>query len=51
LIAASRRLASARSRCGSAHAIRTGRRGRVYFDAEPVVWAASRRTSEVVMPV
>jgi hypothetical protein len=51
LITASRRLARERSRCGSAQAILTGRRGRVYFDAEPALWAASRRTSDVVMPV
>ena len=51
LIAASRRLAPARSRWGSTHAIFTGRRGRVYFDAEPALWAASRRTSDVVIPV
>ncbi len=51
LIAASRRLARARSACGSAQAIRTGRRARVYFDADPALWAASRRGSELVMPV
>jgi hypothetical protein len=50
-MAASRRLACERSRCASTHAIRTGRRGRVYFDADPALWAASRRASELVMPV
>jgi hypothetical protein len=50
LIAASRRLASARSGHGSAQASRTGRRARVYFDADPALWAASRRGSEVVIP-
>jgi hypothetical protein len=51
LIVASRRLARARSGCGSAQAIRTGRRARVYFDADPALWAASRRARELVMPV
>ena len=37
LIAASRRLAPERSRAGSNDAIRTGRRTRVYFDADPGV--------------
>jgi hypothetical protein len=51
LIAASRRLAWERSRHGSSHASRTGRRARVYFDADPASWAASRRASALVMPV
>ena len=51
LTAASRRLARARSRQSSAHTSRAGSRARVYFDAEPALWAASRRTSELVMPV
>jgi hypothetical protein len=51
LTAASRRLACERSRHGSTHVSRTGRRARVYFDADPASWAASRRVSELVMPV
>ena len=51
LSAASRRLACERSRHGSAQASRTGRRARVYFDAVPSLWAARRRSSEVVIPV
>jgi hypothetical protein len=51
LIAASRRLAPERSRAGSNHTIRTGRRTRVYFDADPALWASSRRSSAVVIPV
>jgi hypothetical protein len=50
LTAASRRLAAARSRQGSTHTTRTGRRERVYFDAAPALWAASRRGKLVVMP-
>jgi hypothetical protein len=50
LIVASRRLAAARSAHGSAHTSRTGRRARVYFEAAPALWAASRRSSIVVMP-
>ena len=51
LTAASRRLASERSRQGSAQARLTGRRARVYFDAEPALCVARRRSSDVVMPV
>ena len=50
LTAASRRLAVARSRQDSTHTSRTGRRARVYFDAEPALWAVSRRSSAVVIP-
>ena len=50
LTAASRRLASERSRQGSSHANRTGRRARVYFDADPASCAANRRSSALVMP-
>jgi hypothetical protein len=49
-MAASRRLAAERSRHGSAHSSRTGRRARVYFEAAPALWAASRRSSAVVIP-
>ena len=28
----------------------TGRRARVYFDADPALWAATRRSREFVMP-
>ena len=49
-MAASRRLADERSRNGWAHTSRTGRRARVYFEAAPALWAASRRTSAVVIP-
>jgi hypothetical protein len=51
LTAASRRQASERSRQGSAQARLTGRRARVYFDAEPALCVARRRSSDVVMPV
>jgi hypothetical protein len=51
LSVASRRLAWDRSRQASVHASRTGRRVRVYFDADPALCAASRRSSDVVMPV
>jgi len=50
LIAASRRLAAARSAYGSAHTSRTGLRARVYFEAAPALCAARRRSSAVVMP-
>jgi hypothetical protein len=51
LIAASRRLAAARSRHACTHTTRTGKRVRVYFDAEPALCAASRRASALEMPV
>jgi hypothetical protein len=51
LTAASRRLAAERSRHGSVHTSRTGRRARVYFEAAPALWAAKRRSSAVVIPV
>jgi hypothetical protein len=51
LIAASRRLAPERSRQRSNQTTRTGRRTRVYFDADPALWASSRRSSAVVIPV
>jgi hypothetical protein len=50
LTAASRRLAAARSWQRSIQASRTGRRARVYFDAEPALCAASRRSSAFVIP-
>jgi hypothetical protein len=50
LTAASRRLADERSRQPSAHTSRTGLRARVYFEAAPALWAASRRSSAVVIP-
>jgi hypothetical protein len=50
LTAASRRLAAARSRQRWIQASRTGRRARVYFDAEPALCAASRRSSAFVIP-
>ena len=50
LSAASRRLAADRSRQPTVQSSRTGRRARVYFDAEPALCAASRRSSAFVIP-